>query len=718
MNFLECKQKFDKENKGNNNYMSFLSEHLTFGKNVNLQNKTNRNEIEQFYKWQFLYSLIYSGLYEKEYIGTEIHLPKGNKSSTNLKIDACIFDDRSWFEKYQNYHKNNDINDLEWIKQHIVAIIEFKKNNGKNVQEIYEKQVKAYLKESERNFCLGIYYDTEKLFLFKKENGKFLRYAEEFNSLGDNSKTKDLNLHLTDPYSYLPNFKDLLNKAQPKQIQRDKRNLKDLDTISGIHSTQINSAMYNILKTMDKVGLTNQKGYSILIQILTIKIFDEKRVEKNNNLYLKCYITQEEENYKKISDKSFMNFKQRIEKIINDASGNYRRILKEKELDFKNENHIKVLVSVIKELQDYSFVKSYKSDLYQLIFSNFASHFAKGQNGQFLTPIPVIDFLVKIINPRNNETITDPTSGIADFLSVSYVNSESKLDDNNIFGMDIDHQMVSLATLNMLLNGDGNAKIEQRGDLGSILYKFDKENNIIELDPNTNKNGEWDNRADDKELKKFDVVLTNPPFGKGRAFSPQSEKEKEIIECYETWNLYTKTNMTQKTKKSKTANELDLGVLFLENAYRILNENGRLGIVLSNSIASIDTHIKVREWLMQKMRIVALFDLPSNTFAETSVNVTIIVAYKPKKEDLAKLQQNNYQVFVKNIENLGYEVVTKDRNKTFPPSYKVNTETFDIEIDENGKAKIDEDFTQTIADFKEWCKFQEQDLQDIFIKQK
>lgn len=704
MNFLECKQKFDKENKGNTHFVSFLTEHLTLGKVVNLQNKANTNEIEQFYKWQFLYSLIHSGLYTKEFIGTEIHLPKGNKSSTNLKIDACIFDDNSWFEKYQNYHKNNDINDLEWIKQHIIAVIEFKKNNGKNVQEIYEKQVKAYLKESERNFCLGIYYDSEKLFLFKKENGKFLRYAEEFNSLGSNSKTKDLNLNLTDPYSYIPNFDDLLNEALPKQTQRGKRSLKDLDTISGIHSTQINSAMYNILETMDKVGLTNQKGYSILIQILAIKIFDEKRVEKNNS-FLQFYITQEEENYQRISDKSFMEFIGRIEKIISDASGNYRRILKEKELDFKNENHIKVLVSVVKELQDYSFVKSYKTDLYQLIFSNFASHFAKGQNGQFLTPIPIIDFLVKILNPRNDETIIDPTSGIADFLSVSYVNSQSKLDDNNIFGMDIDPQMVSLATLNMLLNGDGNAKIEQRGDLGSLLYKFDKENGVIELDPNTNQNGEWDNRADNKELKKFDVVLTNPPFGKGRAFYPRNEREREIISCYETWNLYA-------------ANELDLGVLFLENAYRVLNENGRLGIVLSSSIAGIDTHRKAREWLMRKMRIVALFDLPSNTFAETGVNVTIIVAYKPKKEKLERLQKNNYEIFIKNIENLGYKVVTKDRNKSFPPVYKINPETFEVEIDENGKAKIDEDFTQTIADFKEWCKFQEQDLQDVFIKQK
>ncbi|KAA6229226.1 N-6 DNA methylase [Campylobacter sp. LR291e] len=146
-----------------------------------------------------------------------------------------------------------------------------------------------------------------------------------------------------------------------------------------------------------------------------------------------------------------------------------------------------------------------------------------------LTPIPVIDFLVKIVNPINDEIIIDPTAGIADFLSISYVNSSSKLDDNNIFGMDIDSDMVKFATLNMLLNGDGNANIEQRSDLGSILYKFDKENNIIKLDPNININGLWDNRADDKALKKFDVVLTNPPFGQERAFYPRNERDNKLL---------------------------------------------------------------------------------------------------------------------------------------------------------------------------------------------
>lgn len=340
----------------------------------------------------------------------------------------------------------------------------------------------------------------------------------------------------------------------------------------------------------------------------------------------------------------------------------------------------------------------------------------------------MIDFLVNIVNPRNGESVIDPTVGIADFLSVSYVNSRSKLDDKNIFGMDIDDQMVRLATLNMLLNGDGNAKIISQPGLGSILSKFDVQGEPLDLIPSMNKNGNWDNRPDNKQLKKFDVVLTNPPFGEDRAFAPKTEQDKEVIQCYELWNIYgdnvstADTQESDSKKKSKKTtsklNKIDMGVVFLENAYRILKENGRLGIVLSNSIASIDAHKKARQWLMDKMRIVALFDLPANVFAETGVNTTIIVAYKPKAEELQRLKEQNYDIFVRDIKNVGYEVKTSKRVKYFAPTFRINYETFEPEIDINGNACLDEDFTSTIADFRQWCLTQEQTLQELFIKEK
>ena len=50
--------------------------------------------------------------------------------------------------------------------------------------------------------------------------------------------------------------------------------------------------------------------------------------------------------------------------------------------------------------------------------------------------------------------------------------------------------------------------------------------------------------------------------------------------------------------------------------------------------------------------------------------------------------------------------------------YKIDYETFEIQIDDEGNPMLDEDFSQTISDFKQWCVSQEQALQDMFIKAK
>ena len=721
MTFTEAKQEFDNKYENVAEFDCFIQEHLTFNKKTNFKKK-NGTKNEQYYKWQFLYSIIQSGLFTKDFIGTEVHFPKGNKSSAPLKLDGAIFDDITWFDKYKDYHENGNNESLEWLREHLIVALEFKKEDNKNVADVWDKQLKAYLNESRRPFCLAVLYDTERLYLFRKHNNKFLRYSQEYNTKGEDSKTKELTLHIPDPYRNIPSFEDVLEWTEAKVIDRSKRGIKDLDIISGVHSTQINDAMSNILRTMEKVSLVNERGFEILIQILALKIFDEKRNEKTASRFLDFFIKDEEKNFKTLADNDLQEFIKRINNLRIEASGTYFRILKDNTLNPKDENHIKVLIEIVNQFQDYSFVRSHKTDLYQLVFYKFAPKFSKEENAQFVTPLPLIEFLVSIVNPRNGETVIDPTVGIADFLSVSYVNSKSQLDDNNIFGIDISDQMVMLATLNMLLNGDGNAKIKAIAGQGSILSKFDHKGDIIELVPTMNKNGNWDNRPDENQLKKFDVVLTNPPFGDDRAFVPQDDKELAMIQCYELWHLYSNKGEEQaegkKKKTEKQVKKLDKGIIFLENAYQILKENGRMGIVISNSIASIDSHKIARKWLMDKMRIVAIFDLPANVFAETGVNTSIIVAYKPSAKELAKLKAQNYEVYFKGIEKVGYEVKTSKRVKFFSPNYKVNFENFEIEIDKDGRALLDEEFTQTISDFKKWCLKQENSLKDIFIKAK
>lgn len=719
--FTVAKSEFDTKYGESKTFDAFLPVNQEANKKVTIKNKQGKRN-EEFYKWQFLSSIVYSGMYAKDYIGTEIHFPKGNKTSAPIKFDAAIFDNTDWFEYYINFHNKKEQTSLDWLRKHLICVIEFKKEDSKDIETVWNQQLKPALKESEQDFCLGIIYDTERLYLFKKQLNYFLRLDESYNLKKEQSTTKELTLHLTDAYSKIPNFEHLKNKVYNLKVDRTKRTIDDLELITGIYSKQLSDGISSILRVLDKLSLKNQRGYEILIQVLALKIFDEKRSAKiksfldfykndveTEKLELLFYVSDSEKNYISLSDDNIQSFIERMRVLYNEASQEYQFILNRDDtetISWNNEAHVQILSEIVEQLQDYSFVKSHKTDLYQLVFYKFANEFSKAEKGQFITPIPLIDFLVQIVNPRSIEKVIDPTSGIADFLSIAYVNSESKLEDKNIYGIDNDAQMVMLAQLNMLLNGDGNAILRFKPDKGSILWKFDSRDNLVELDTKVHKKGNWDNWKDQTKLKKFDVVLTNPPFGDDRKYEPRTQRDKEIAELYELWHV------------ARNGNSIDLGLIFLENAYRILKENGRIGIVLSNSLASIDRWQKAREWLLKKMRIVATFDLPANVFAETGVNTTLVIAYKPKDNDLSKLINNNYEVFFKDIKNIGYEVKTSKRIKSFIPIYKINYQKFEIEIDSEGRSVLDEDFSNTILEFRDWCNTQEQDLKDLFIKEK
>lgn len=671
----------------------------------------NGNPLEEYFKWQFIYALIYSGLYAKDYIGVEVRFPKGSSASAPLKLDGAIFDSMDWIQHYSDYWANRPTEDLQWLNDHLLAVIEFKRDS-KEIERVFTGQVKPAMREKDPSdaYVLGVYYNSGRLYLFQRRDGKYLRYDEAKNMKGAASQVGDLSLHLPDPYNYIPNFDQLrLRVNRPAAYDRSNRTIGDLDVIASISTVQLKTALSDVLRALDKHNLVNQRGYQILIQTFALKIFDEKRNENHPRKKLEFYVTGEEAQFSKIGEKPIQEFIKRMQGIWSEAETQYQKILKDCEIEWKNPNHVRVVVAICLAFQDYSFVRSTTSDLYQLVFYNFASAFKRDESAQFLTPLPVIDFLVKIVNPRDGESVFDPCCGIGDFLSLSYIHAQGKLEplnDANIYGVDLDENMIMLATLNMLLNGDGEAKLFHKADKGSILYKVGGGDppDLVELLPDHHAKGTWDNWPDKTKLRKFDVVLTNPPFGEDRAYRPRTAHDRKVIEMYETWDIAGGDN-------------LDLGVVFLENAYRSLKDEGRFGIVLSNSIASINRWQKIREWLMSHTRIVALFDLPPNVFAETGVNTTLIVAYKPKPAELKRLNEQGYSIFVRDIQNVGYEKRTSKRNVFFNNLYRIDEATFEIVTDEHGNPVLEEDFTQAVADFRQWALGQEDTLQKLFLKE-
>ncbi|HED38747.1 MAG TPA: SAM-dependent DNA methyltransferase, partial [Ignavibacteria bacterium] len=461
MSFSKSKIKFDQKYKK----ASVLKKSLCtvdgkFVDNISLVNSKGENN-EEYYKWQFIFSLIDASLISRDFIGTEIYFPKGNIGSTPIKIDAVVFSDTEWLSYYKLYRDKKDQSALDWLRKSAIFMIEFKRDGDLNkIEQIFNSQIKATLKESDCNKVLGAYYDMGRLFLFKRIGSEIFRLDNAKNFPSSQRILEQYQLEITDPYYLIPDHQQLLKvNSELTSLDPSKKFIEDLDVIFTMNDESIKSSLANILKGLDSVSLFNEEGYHILIQMLAIKIFDEKQAELHGS-NIEFYIREEEHTFKKLAEKDIQNFISRIESIFKNAKKYYKNILGENKVDWKNIRHVRVAADIACHFQRYSFMRSRKSDLYQLVFYNFATKFKKDENAQFLTPIPIINFLVDLVNPGRRETVCDPCCGIGDFLSVSYVNSEGKLDDRNLYGFDNDYNMTVLAQLNMLLNGDGNACIK------------------------------------------------------------------------------------------------------------------------------------------------------------------------------------------------------------------------------------------------------------------
>src|SRR5437879_1538660 len=81
---------------------SLVPVHGKYKDNITIR-RADGNVLEEYYKWQFIYALLHSGLYTKDYIGVEVYFPKGSTSSAALKLDGAIFDSPEWIQHYNDY---------------------------------------------------------------------------------------------------------------------------------------------------------------------------------------------------------------------------------------------------------------------------------------------------------------------------------------------------------------------------------------------------------------------------------------------------------------------------------------------------------------------------------------------------------------------------------------------------------------------------------------
>lgn len=668
---------------------------------------TNGNLSEEYIRTRFVYALVNSGFFPKEILCIEFNIPKGNNGKS-LKPDVVAFKNKDWFKVYEEAKANKNFKKL---RQNYLVIFETKKNN-KTLESAIENQLRPALAENEsKERVFGVYFDDKPdVLIFKKIGNSPIRRFDEGIELSG-SGIVNLNFDKRDFILDFPTYKN---------FQDNNKSISDVTklTISALDAID-EVAFEEFLAELKRIADREKPKHSerdLIVEFLTLKVFDEKRSKRDKSI-LKFYIEPKEKKSDGLGEKSF---RARIDKLYKDAKREYVNVLSKPYFSYdttlkpSNANEERFLIALVESLQKRAILKAKNESFNQIIFNNFGDEKQKADKGQFFTPIPVVKSIIQMLNPIKGEELCDPCCGICDFPAMAFRHAHRKDEEyppnaSHYYGFDIENNNLKLAELNLVLNGDGGAVLK---NMNSITQKMLIDGSVMKLGDFTTSNYEsetWSNKDDvDKDLKKFKIIATNPPFGKGRDLKTGAKGKwdisKETIDLYETYKIKPTPTSTGKITLPKS---MDMGAIFLENAYKLLEDGGRMGIVLSNSIASIKEWENVRSWLIKRMRIVGLFDLPANTFGETGVATTVIIAYKPKFDE-REILDKDYEVFIKEIENIGYEVKTVKRTITFQPQFIINEATFEH------TSQLDEDFSSMQAGFKEFLKRQEIEIKNAF----
>lgn len=232
-----------------------------------------------------------------------------------------------------------------------------------------------------------------------------------------------------------------------------------------------------------------------------------------------------------------------------------------------------------------------KGEIYEGLLEKNAEDIKSGA-GQYFTPRPLIKAIVEVMRPEPGMTICDPACGTGGFLLLAhdYISQTYQLDidqkkflkSNAFTGKDIVDGVVRLCVMNLYLHG-----IETPVESGDSLI----------ADPG----------------ERYDMVLTNPPFGKKSSYTifngeGKADRETQVYERQDFWA----------TTSNKQLN-------FLQHVKTLLKINGRAAIVLpDNVLFEGGAGEIVRRKLLHECDVHTLLRFPTGVFYAQGVKANIL----------------------------------------------------------------------------------------------
>ena len=191
-----------------------------------------------------------------------------------------------------------------------------------------------------------------------------------------------------------------------------------------------------------------------------------------------------------------------------------------------------------------------------------------------------------------------------------------------IFGIDFDDKSVKIARALMLIAGDGKSHVLNLNSLNPKEWEGNENEKVrarAELQPLLRQFEDYDQNKENQEIFKyfdFDILLTNPPFA------------GEIMET----SLLRKYELA-KSNKGKLRNKMERHILFIERSLDLIRPGGRMAIVLPQGVFNNTNMLYIRDYLMDKAKILAVVGLDVNTFKPHTGTKTSILFLQKWRED-------------------------------------------------------------------------------------
>ena len=425
------------------------------------------------------------------------------------------------------------------------------------------------------------------------------------------------------------------------------------------------TTLKKILLDLEELVLGNAgvDPFEEIFKLIYAKLYDEWR-GINDSLYQLEFF---------VGDRSPEEVKRAISNLLEGAKREWQGVFEPTDQIELRDEHLKVCVSFLEK------VKLFNSNL-QIIdeaFEYLIPQVSKKKEGQFFTPRPVVDMVVKMLNPKADEFVIDPACGSAGFLlhSVMWVaggiisgkplpTNAMNFAQNKIYGIDFAKKAVKIAKAINLIVGDGKSHVYKDNSLAPHTWSSEAKCGLrgrLLRSPN--------DPAKDRENQEyflffdFDVLMTNPPFA-------GTVKERDILILYELAE-----------KNGRLINKIGRHILFLERSLQFLRPGGRMAIVLPQGLLNNTNAEYIRRFIIDEARILAVVGLHVNTFKpHTGTKTSVLFLRKYTKEEKEKIQQvrlkyeDKWEEFLENLrekyQNLAWDsLIDEEELNSFLETY-------------------------------------------------